>query len=165
METSIRLAERQDIPTLVAIIRTAFTTVADRLGLVQDDNSKHASNITEAWIVEDMDNGVWYYLIQADGTPVGAVTVQHARPEVCYIGRLSVLPGWQGRRLGEKLLTFAIERAAATGAQYASIGVITDEEHLVAWYRRMGFTVNRRVRFAHFPFEVTLMRRELKGDK
>ncbi len=42
------------------------------------------------------------------------------------------------------------------------MGVISDEQHLVDWYRRMGFTVNRRVTFEHFPFEITIMRKELK---
>jgi ribosomal protein S18 acetylase RimI-like enzyme len=162
MDTEIRLATPGDIPTLVAIIKTSFTEVADRLGLPPDKDSKHASNITNAWIIGDMDKGVRYYIIEADGTPAGSVTVEHARPEVCYIGRLAVLPGYQGRGLGKKLLTFAIDEAAKTGADHASIGVISDEERLVRWYRRMGFTVNRRIRFKHFTFEVTLMRRELK---
>ncbi len=162
MNTTIRQAERDDIPALVAIIATAFKGAADRLGLTAENSGRHASNITDAWIIGDMDKGVRYFIIEADGLPVGAVTVEHPRPEVCYIGRLAVLPDYQGGGLGRKLLTFAIDEAAGSGADYASVGVISDEEHLVAWYRRMGFIVNRRSMFEHFPFEVTMMRRELK---
>jgi ribosomal protein S18 acetylase RimI-like enzyme len=162
MKTTIRQAERDDIPTLVSIIGTAFKKVADRLGLKADNSGHHASNITDAWIIGDMDKGVRYFILEADGLPVGAATVGHVRPDSAYIGRLSVLPDYQGKGLGHKLLTYAIDRAAETGAGYVSIGVISDEEHLVKWYRRMGFTVNRRSTFEHFPFEVTMMRRELK---
>lgn len=162
MDTTIRLAERDDIPTLVAIIGIAFRKVADRLGLPLQEGSKHASNITDSWIVTDMDKGVRYFILQADGLPVGAVTVGHARPDVSFIGRLAVLPDYQGRGLGNKLLTYAIGKAAETRPRYISVGVISDEQHLVDWYRRMGFVVNRRVMFEHFPFEVTMMRLELK---
>ncbi len=162
MSTHIRRAESGDIPTLVTVIRSAFKSAADRLGLTLENSGHHASNITDQWVVEDMDEGVRYYIIEADGTPAGAVTVEHARPEVCYIGRLSVLPEYQGRGLGHELLTFAIGEAEKTGADYASLGVISDEKRLVEWYGRMGFRVNRQIKFEHFPFEVTLMRRELR---
>jgi ribosomal protein S18 acetylase RimI-like enzyme len=162
MDTTIRLAERDDIPTLVTIIGTAFRKVADSLGLPLQEGSKHASNITDSWIVTDMDKDVRYFILEADGLPVGAVTVGHARPDVSFIGRLAVLPDYQGRGLGNKLLTYAIGKAAETGPRYISVGVISDEEHLIQWYRRMGFVVNRRAMYEHFPFEVTMMRLELK---
>jgi ribosomal protein S18 acetylase RimI-like enzyme len=162
MDLKIREARREDIPTLVAIIGTAFRKVADRLGLAPDKDSKHASNITDAWITGDMDKGVRYFILEADGLPAGAVTVGQAHSGGAFIGRLSVLPDYQGRGVGHRLLTYAIEKAAETGAKYISIGVISDEKHLVDWYGRMGFTVNRRSKFEHFPFEVMMMRRELK---
>jgi ribosomal protein S18 acetylase RimI-like enzyme len=162
MKTVIRQAEQADIPMLVAVIGTAFKKAAERLGLPPQKDSKHASNITDSWITGDMDKGVRYFILEADGLPVGAVTVGHARPDASFIGRLSVLPDYQGRGLGNKLLAFAIEKAAETGARYISVGVISDEQHLVDWYKRMGFTVNRRTVFEHFPFEVTMMRKELR---
>jgi ribosomal protein S18 acetylase RimI-like enzyme len=73
-----------------------------------------------------------------------------------------VLPEYQGRGLGRELLAFAIGEAEETGADYASLGVISDEKQLVEWYDRMGFKLNRQIKFEHFPFEVTLMRRELR---
>jgi ribosomal protein S18 acetylase RimI-like enzyme len=162
MNTTIRQAQAEDIPTLVAIIRTAFKKAADRLGLTAENSGHHASSITDTWVIEDMDEGVRYFIIEEGGVPAGAVTMEHARPEVCYIGRLSVLPDYQGRGLGHELLAFAIREAAKTAADHASIGVISDEKRLIEWYVRMGFTTNRQIKFEHFPFEVTLMRRELK---
>jgi len=85
-----------------------------------------------------------------------------SRPEVCYIGRLSVLPDCQGKGLGHELLTFAINEAIKTGADYISLGVIADETRLIEWYGRMGFEVSRQIKFEHFPFDVVLMRRELE---
>jgi ribosomal protein S18 acetylase RimI-like enzyme len=163
-DIKIRLAGPGDIPALVAVIRTAFKAVADRLGLPPDKDSGHASNITDEWVVNDMDDGVRYYIAEVDGIPAGAVTVGHPKPRASFIGRLAVLPEYQGKGLGRKLFTYAIDRAAETGADYISVGVVSEEKHLVEWYRRMGFTENRRVRFEHFTFEVTLMRRELKVD-
>jgi ribosomal protein S18 acetylase RimI-like enzyme len=162
MTTTIRQAEKADTTLLVSIIRTAFKDPATRLGLTRENSGKHASNITEAWVKDDMKRNVRYYVIEADGVPAGAVTVEHANADACYIGRLSVLPAYHRRGLGRELLTFAIGEAEKTGAKYASLGVISDETHLVGWYERMGFHVSRRMRFEHFPFEVTLLRREFK---
>lgn len=163
-DTKIRPAGPGDIPVLVAVIGTAFRAVADRLGLPPDKDSKHASNITDEWIVSDMDNGVRYFIAEVDGIPAGAVTVGHPRPDASFIGRLAVLPDYQGRGLGRKLFTYAIDRAAETGADHISVGVISEEKQLVEWYRRMGFRINRRISYKHFAFEVTLMRRDIIVD-
>jgi len=165
MEITIRQANRNDIPALAAVIRAAFKQAADRLGLPPDKDSRHASNITDSWIVEDMDKGVRYFIAEAGGIPVGAFTVGHPKPDTGFIGRLAILPEYQGRGLGRKLFTYAIDRAAETGADHISVGVISDEKHLVEWYERMGFTVKSRNRFEHFTFEVTMMRRELKAKE
>jgi ribosomal protein S18 acetylase RimI-like enzyme len=164
MTTFIREAKRNDITLVTSIIRTAFREAADRLGLVPDQIGKHAANITESWVTDDIARGVRYFILEADKTPAGAVTVEHARPEVCYIGRLSVLPEFRGLGLGHELLAFAIDEAASTGADHISIGVISSEAHLVLWYGRMGFEVSRRVKFDHLPFEVVLMTMELKKE-
>ena len=161
-EITIRQADKNDIPALVAVIRAAFKQAAEHLGLPPDKDSRHASNITDAWIIEDMDKDVRYFIAETGGIPVGAVTVGHPKPDTSFIGRLGVLPNYQGRGLGRRLFTYAIDRAAETGADHISVGVISDEKHLVEWYKRMGFTVQRRARFEHFTFEVTMMRRELK---
>jgi predicted N-acetyltransferase YhbS len=162
MNTTIRPAGIDDAPLLVSIIRTAFSGPARRLNLTPENSGHHASNITEEWVTDDMKKGVRYFILEADGVPAGAVTVGHPKPEVCFIGRLSVLPEYQGKGLGRVLLRFGIEEAKKTGADHISIGVISDESHLVDWYGRMGFRVSRRLRFEQFPFEVTLMRMELK---
>ena len=164
MDTTIRQANRDDIPALVAVIGTAFKKVADRLGLPPDKDSKHASNITDSWIAGDMDKGVRYFIARGrrharrrrDGG---------ARPARCLLYRqalgaagLSRAGGW-----AKSFSRLRSTRPPKTGASYISVGVISDEEHLVEWYGRMGFTVNRRIRFEHFTFEVTLMRKELRG--
>jgi len=163
MDYQIRQAEREDIPALVTIIGTAFKMAADRLGLPLPKGSKHASNISGSWIVADMDKGVRYFIAEKNGRGIGATMVGFAKPDVCYIGRLSVLPEYQGQGLGGKILAYAIDRATETNARYISIGVVSDEQHLIEWYKRMGFTINRRVNYDDFPFEVTMMRRELRG--
>jgi len=165
MEITIRQANRNDIPALAAVIRAAFKQAADRLGLPPDKDSRHASNITDSWIVEDMDKGVRYFIAEAGGIPVGAFTVGHPKPDTGFIGRLAILPDYQGRGLGRRLFTYAIDRVAETGAEYISVEVISDEKHLVEWYGRMGFTAYRRNRYDRFPFELTIMRRELNVEE
>ncbi len=110
MDATIREANREDVPALVAVIGAAFKKVADRLGLPPDRDSKHASNITDSWVTEDMGKGVRYFIAEAGGKAVGAVTVGHPKPDVSFIGRLSVLPEYQARGLGE-----SFSRTRSTG--------------------------------------------------
>lgn len=163
MEYRIRPCTREDTAVLVETIRGAFRDVAERYGLNEQNCPRHASNCTAGWIEKDMDRGVAYFLLEADGQAAGSVALEMAKPGVVYLERLAVLPRFRGRGFGKALVARVLAEARATGARSVGIGVIAGETGLKAWYRRLGFVETRTRDFPHLPFRVSFMHCEV-GD-
>lgn len=127
-------AERPDDPTDAAAVRAiqlaAFPTDAE------------ARLIDALRVSGDYARG-WSLLAEVDGAVVGqclltAVTLERAdgsriEGRVVALGPIAVLPAWQGRRVGGRLMAAAIERSEAAGtAAIVLLGHPT-------YYPRFGF--------------------------
>ncbi len=161
MAHSIRDAFASDVPVLVDIIRGSFRDVAVRFGLTERNCPRHPSNCTSQWIESAIGKGVLYYILDLDGVPCGCVALERARPEVCYLERLAVLPEYRSRGFGGALVGHALARAKLIGAERVEIGIISDHRELKEWYERIGFTETGGGVFPHLPFEVTFMAKML----
>lgn len=161
MNDRIRTCTREDIGVLVETIRSSFRGVAERFGLTEENCPRHASNCTADWIEKDMDRGVTYFVLESEGRVAGSVALERARPGVCYLERLSVLPHKRRRGFGKALVAHALSEARGLGCRSVGIGVIADQEELKEWYRRLGFVETQNREFAHLPFLVTFMRNTL----
>ena len=60
-----------------------------------------------------------------------------------------------------------MDRAAAyageRGGGAVSVAIIDEHAVLKAWYRSLGFAVTGRREFAHLPFNVCFLRREISS--
>jgi ribosomal protein S18 acetylase RimI-like enzyme len=65
-----------------------------------------------------------------------------------YIFTISVLPGWQSHGLGTRLLVRAEERCRAAGLWKCALGVTTDNERAIQFYKRCGYRI---VETVHVP--------------
>ncbi len=158
----IREATLNDREMLAKMIGDSFRDVAQRFSLTKDNCPKHPSNCTPSWIESDVSRGVRYFILYVDEEPAGCVGIEHPGPDVCYLERLSVLPGMRGRHLGVRLVRHALECAASMGAVRAGIGIIAEQAELKEWYERLGFAETQTKSFAHLPFEVCLMEFEIR---
>jgi ribosomal protein S18 acetylase RimI-like enzyme len=90
------------------------------------------------------------FMLLFDGLPIGSVRyfpVPHDTPSWEF-KRLGVLHAFRGRGYGE-LLVRAIERAApAQGVRRIQLGVRADQPRLVAFYERLGYTLDAAVRLS-----------------
>jgi len=161
---AIRQATRDEAPRLAEIIRAAFRDVAERFGLTAETCPTHPSLCTAAWVDRGLDKGVTYYIGEDGATPWGCVALERANPDVCYLERLAVLPGFRGKGLGKALVDQVLAAARALGARQVEIGIIADHRELRDWYLRQGFCAIKTVRFEHLPFAVMFMERALQGD-
>jgi diamine N-acetyltransferase len=157
MPFSIRPATKADIPILAEIIRKAFYDVAVRFGLTEENCPKHPSNCKAEWIEEALAKGVRYFLLDSEGLPCGCVALEQAGPEVCYLERLAVLPERRRQGLGRALVGHALNEAGKLGATQVDIGIIAEQTELKEWYKKIGFSEQRKARFPHLPFEVLFM--------
>lgn len=153
----IRICTRQDVGILTETIRRAFRDVAERFGLTEENCPRHPSNCRADWVERDMDRGVAYYALEADGRVAGSVALEYVRPGLCNLERLAVLPEHRQRGYGRSLVGHVFAEARKLGCSTVRIGVIADQSELKDWYRAFGFEEIETRDFAHLPFRVTFM--------
>lgn len=79
-----------------------------------------------------------------EGAGIAAALILEPRDGDLLIWNVSVAPGRQGRGLGNRLLAFAEERAAALGKPVLRLYTAEKMARNVAWYQRHGYLVERR---------------------
>jgi ribosomal protein S18 acetylase RimI-like enzyme len=72
-------------------------------------------------------------------------SITEAAPDEYFLAHLGVLPQFEGRGLGRKLLQFAEARARAAGLGKITLTVDADNERAIRLYRRAGFRVSGTV--------------------
>ena len=159
MEHLIRKGGKEDIDILAEIIRDAFQDVADRFGLNEQNSPTHPSNCRTEWLMREMNRGVVFYVLEAQGEPAGCVALEKINDEVCYLERLAVLPRKQKKGFGEALVKHALSEARLLKAYRVQIGIIADDQALKNWYEKLGFEEVERKNFPHLIFEVAFMAR------
>jgi GNAT superfamily N-acetyltransferase len=141
MTVSIRrLAEGDSISELTALLHAAYARLAV-LGFnyTAVDQSE---DVTRRRIAQ----GECY--VACDGPKlVGTITYRrqssgcdwYARPDVAVINQLGILPTYQGKGLGNALMSLSEDRARETGAAELALDTSEGASHLVAWYGRRGY--------------------------
>lgn len=76
-------------------------------------------------------------IITVEGRDVGSFTV-HDSPDEIYLGRIQVLPEYQGRGVGARLIGGLLDAAAARGVP-VTLDVLAVNRRAHALYRRLGF--------------------------
>lgn len=153
----IRTASWKDAPILADIIARANQNVARQFGLTRDNAPKHPSFCTQDWILSDFKRGEQYFLYETAGKALGCVAYESAEKSLAFLNRLAVLPEFQGRGIGTKLLTHFFDHARSMGKTVISIGIIAANDRLKNWYATLGFTPLEIKKFKHLPFDVLFM--------
>jgi len=80
------------------------------------------------------------FISEADGQAVGFARTQFHREENrLYLASLYLLPAFQGKGIGGRLLRTAEEKAVAHGLDELWVGVMDQNETALRWYLRKGF--------------------------
>jgi N-acetylglutamate synthase-like GNAT family acetyltransferase len=157
MEKRIRIGTKEDIGTLVEMIRDAFEDVAVRFGLTPQNSPTHPSNCRPEWLMREMNRGVTFYILETEGHPAGCVAVEIISDDVCYLERLAVTPEERRKGFGEALVRHALAKAESLNVRRVQIGIIAEHQELHGWYEKLGFEdVESRV-FSQLVFRVTFM--------
>ena len=158
---TIRNAQPTDAPLLAELIRNSFRDVAERFSLTAANCPTHPSQCQTSWVESAMAKGVRYYLLEIDGTPAGCVAVEHAKPDVCYIERVAVLPTYRRQGFGRALVQHAIDQVRLLGVHCAQIAIIAEHTELRDWYASLGFIAKDTKSFPQLPFKVTFMTQDV----
>lgn len=162
---SIRIASPADAPSVANIISKANQAVAQRFGLTRENTPKHPSFCTTDWVVDDLKRNAQYFIYETAGKAVGCVAYENAEKDLAFLNRLAVLPEFQGRGIGKKLVSYLFDHALALHKKIISIGIIAANDRLKTWYETLGFTPFETKTFNHLPFDVLLMQYPLDDFK
>lgn len=143
-----------DAEAIATIIKESNIDVAEEFELNFDNNPKHPSFCKKEWVLADFERGEEYFLYQQNGVNLGCIAFENPRPEVAYLNRLSVLPGYRRKGVGEDLVSFVLNYAKTKGIKRVSIGIIAKHLKLKNWYVKLGFVEGEKKVFPHLPFDV-----------
>lgn len=129
---NIQPACQQDLPEILAVQREAFEAEAQ---LVNDWNIPPLTQTLDE-LTNDWRKGIMLKAVNEDEIIVGTVR-GHNAPDGFYIGRLAVLPQWQGRGMGTALLEAIIAIAEACRLV---LFTSTKSERNLRLYEKFGFT-------------------------
>lgn len=157
----IREAKRADIDVLVNLLRNSFCGVAKKFGITEENNPKSLAFCTNERIENDLEKDLSYYILQEDDQLCGCVALERARPDVCYLMRLAVLPEHRGKGYGKILVHYIFEKSLTYGASHVEIAMISKDRKLKKWYKKLGFIQKGTKKYDHLPFIVAFMYRKL----
>ena len=82
------------------------------------------------------------FVAESDGTVVGFVRTKFDRKEGRhYVSSLYILPEFQGKGIGRKLMVMSADEAISHGLDRVWLGVMVENRPSVDWYKGMGFQI------------------------
>jgi diamine N-acetyltransferase len=157
----IRVITNDPLESSVAIIRRAFGTVAEEMGLTEENAPTHPAFITVSRLEETRRKGAIFWGLFADGKQVGFVVVEKEPDGKYWMKRLAVLPEFRHGGSGKVLVDTAINYTRSKGEKKLYIAVAGDRGVLNDWYLAMGFKQTSVHKFDHLPFSVAFMELEI----
>jgi ribosomal protein S18 acetylase RimI-like enzyme len=141
----IREATVADIPQLCDLLTLLFTQEADF-----QPNSE--SQIAGLRLILDQPKVGRIYCASRDGLVLGMVsllyTVSTAEGgRAAWLEDMVVHPAWRDRRVGARLLEFAIEQAREAGVRRVTLLTDRDNARAIEFYRRAGFAHSSMIPF------------------
>ena len=135
----ITKATLQDIPSLVALINSAYRGESSKKGWTTEAHLLEGKRTDEQEMTEiflDPKNTILKFT--ENNTIIGSVLLVEKGHQL-YLGMLTVSPELQNSGIGKKLLAEAENQAKALGLSSIIMTVISVREELIAWYKRHGY--------------------------
>jgi len=127
--TVLRRAVAADAPAITELVVAAYRHYEPLIGRTPLPMLAHYEDAVRQ-------HEVW--VLVADGELVGVLELE-PRADHLWIENVAVLPAWQGRGLGRRLMLHAEDEARAHGL--GEIGLLTNERYAanIAMYTRYGY--------------------------
>lgn len=151
MSLDVRSAVLADVPSLQALIHSAYRGDSSRAGWTHEADYLDGNRIDEDMIRADIDNPASTVMVveDHDGLLGTCVVIDHGDGRF-YFGTFAVRPTAQGKGVGDALLAHAETFARSRGAAVMEMTVVSRRTELIAWYVRRGYTDTGETR--PFPY-------------
>lgn len=137
---NIQPATTADIKALDQLVNGAYRGDSSRAGWTTEADLLEGIRITENGLKEIFEKTEATILKAEDdaGNLVGCVYLEQ-KPDVLYLGMLTVNPQLQNSGIGKQLLFAGEDLAKAKGLGKMRMTVISVRHTLIAWYQRHGY--------------------------
>jgi ribosomal protein S18 acetylase RimI-like enzyme len=151
-QLAIRIVEAGlgDVRLIREISIQTFRETFEASNTGQDMEHYIAANLSVEKLSEELStpDSTFYFAVDEDEEPVGYLKINQKAAQTepqpddyLEVERVYVLADSKGRRIGEKLMHFAYERALADGYNTVWLGVWEHNRPAIAFYEKQGFTV------------------------
>ena len=153
------IREITDLPleSSVDIIRRAFGTVAEEMGITEENAPRYTAFINKDKLEQTRQKGAKFWGLFIDGKQTGFVAVEKEDDGRYWMKRLAVLPEFRHGGNGKALVDTAIAYTRSKGEKKIYIGIVNEEKVLKDWYKAMGFKETSVQKFEYLPFSVCFM--------
>ncbi|CUS45988.1 MAG: GNAT family N-acetyltransferase [Pseudomonadota bacterium] len=140
-DITIRLAVRDDLPRLHAVIERAYRGDSARAGWTHEADLLDGTRTDIATLEASLANPAERLLVALNGdAPIGCVQVTDRGDGLAYLGLLCIEPTLQTAGLGKRLIDAAETLARGTfGTSAMEMTVIENRVELIAYYERRGY--------------------------
>ena len=153
----IQVDDKSHLNICLEIIRNSFITVAEELGLTENNCPSHTAFITIDKLEKQFNEGRPMFLFYKEDIPVGYFSLAKCSDEVWELNNLAVLPEYRRLGIGKAMVDYAVETVENYGGNKISIGTIEENTTLKNWYLKLGFNHISTRMFEHLPFTVGFM--------
>lgn len=127
--------EQDDVDAIVALVQSAFRGEASRAGWTTEADLLDGQRTDPDAVRAVLDQ----LLLAFRDDDLVACCRLDLRDDHAYFGMFAVRPGLQGGGIGAQVLAEAERRAAAAGATWVEMTVISLRSELIAFYERKGY--------------------------
>jgi predicted N-acetyltransferase YhbS len=154
----LRLATEADIPAVLAVTRAAYEPYIRRL-----DPPSGVLSETAAGVRHYLEHGG--VIVAVAGTEIVGVVRYESYEDHVYLGRLAVLPSWQGRGIGRRLVAAVEEWTLLLGLDEVRLNVRLELTGNHDLYTHFGFVEDGLEAFARAPGRSYMkMKKVLRGQ-
>jgi N-acetylglutamate synthase-like GNAT family acetyltransferase len=159
----IKVPPDSNLSTIINVLNESHLTVAKEFRFSKLDNPTNNAFIDAVSLRTQLEKGIELYQLMLDDKVVGCIAIEKSIKEAdtFYIEKVSVVPDHRHKGFGLKLMKFALDEIKNRGGKCASIALIDSNLKLKIWYLKQGFIETGTKDFAHLPFKVCFMIKQI----
>jgi diamine N-acetyltransferase len=147
MPVTIKKVLPSDVDTLLALGRKTFYDAFEHVNNPDDFEAYTSVAFTREQLLSEINNpDSAFYFAMLDDEAVGYIKLNYRDaqaefqdPNAVEVSRIYVMANQQGKKIGNQLLDFAIDKAIEDQLQYIWLGVWEHNHAAIRFYQRNGF--------------------------
>jgi ribosomal protein S18 acetylase RimI-like enzyme len=156
--SGFRRAAPVDVESLVQLIRSAYRGESSRQGWTSESDLVGGDRISAEQTLALIEGPNSMMLVFGEeNTIIACCHVEDRGSSLAYFGTFAVAPTAQGTGLGRRVMAEAERSAVLTfKSTVLELTVLAQQENLIAWYERLGFSRSGETR--EFPADAEFAR-------